>query len=96
MNAPFNPGDRVVRVGDNDPGAILHPMTGVGKGPKKDTVHCVDQCFPSPNGLYWQVWIVGWPHNFWGGLPCGWPAHAFRKVEEVGHPLSAAQLQEAK
>lgn len=84
MSAPFSPGDKVVRIGGNDAGATLVSGTA-GTGPAYGTIHCVDECFPAPTKLrsYHHVWIVGFGRQFFNGDKVGYPAHAFRKVEEA-------------
>jgi hypothetical protein len=96
MNTPFAPGDKVVRVSSKvNPLArhYVHP-NGITR---KDQVYCVTEVFYKPALNSWQMALVGFPtfvcpRGFKTGIACA----NFRKVEEVGLPMSARQLQEAK
>lgn len=79
----FNPGDKVMRVGNNTPGIACihypHDRPVFGK------VYCVAECFRNQN--HTQVWLVGFPPGYGiCGHKVGWPADAFRLVEEIKLP----------
>lgn len=78
----FNPGDKVMRVGDNTPGV---PLVNYQRDrPQYGKVYCVSACFKSPSGKYDQVTLAGFPPALSDrGIEVGWPANAFRKVEEI-------------
>lgn len=95
MKPPFQPGDKVIRIGDNTPGIpIVHSF--MGHTPKYGDVHCVEYCFCAPNRPWrFQVWIVGFEKYYLRDQPCGWPATAFRKVEEARDVIAAEKETES-
>lgn len=86
MTAPFAVNDKVVRVGGNATRHVNRSFPS-GKGPKKGEVHCVTDCWLDPGLGKYLLRLAGFPE--WehpSGDKMGWPASAFRKVEEVGLP----------
>lgn len=77
----FTPGDKVVRVGGNTPGVLLSDYPH-GRGPKYGLVYVVRDCWICRGMALCQ--FVGFADIFnSAGDPCGWPASAFRKLEEI-------------
>jgi hypothetical protein len=78
----FNIGDKVMRVAGRE--VCTAPSAPYcGKTPEYGEVYCVEDCWPTILGHH-QVMLIGFggPY-FFNGLKTGWPAPAFRKVEEI-------------
>lgn len=81
-NFMFNPGDKVMRVGDNTPGVPLFSGWPVGCGPKRGKIYVIHECWDG--GHVKLCAIVGYPIVFnAAGMQCGWPCSAFRKLSEI-------------
>lgn len=88
----FKPGDKVMRVGFNPAGGQAAPpeVRGDRPIPEFGTVYCVADFFegPSHNAVVF-VGHGGWARILGNPYPIGWPASAFRKVEEIKLCISA-------
>jgi hypothetical protein len=87
----FAIGDRIVRVGDDSRRTgYRHPQGS----PQYGQVYCVRDCFRGTTGE-WLLMPVGFAPMFnESGKRMGWPAKAFRRVAEVGHPSVATNEQQ--
>jgi hypothetical protein len=88
----FQPGDKVMRVGDNTPGARLaHELAPPPDArPKYGVVYCVEDFWEGPQrNVVMLVGFGGW--TYCDGFKAGWPAASFRKVEEIKICLAAAR-----
>lgn len=91
----FEPGDKVMRVGGNGTGypQALHKCPN--GAPQLGKVYCVSECW---RGLYTNlITLTGFdPVIDKLGRKVGFPAFAFRKVDEIKLILSAIQKKEVK
>jgi len=89
----FEPGDKVMRVGGNRPGARLFKYHG--KAPSFGRVYRVEDFWEGPHyNVVMLVGFGGWRYS--GEMKIGWYAGAFRKVEEIQLCVKAAQQMKQK
>lgn len=79
----FKPGDKVMRVGDRPANTIPYKGNDMPKSsPQYGRVYCVEDFLEGPQfNTVMLVGFGGW--RYWHGMKVGWPAIAFRKVEEI-------------
>jgi hypothetical protein len=96
----FKAGDKVMRVGAAVPGHALVPKAKMGGRPIPEfgVVYCVEDSFEGPQ---WNAVVFvgggGWLHApELTPYPIGWPAAAFRKVEEIKLCVAAVNYSKAE
>jgi hypothetical protein len=88
-NPPFNPGDRVIHIGDTDESGIAHN--------EKYTVESASWCCERAGWRLYLVEIIMEHH--WECIYCnrhgpGWPSENFRKIDEDISTHTAESLLE--
>lgn len=87
----FQPGDKVMRVTGNRPDGFI--LKAPVDPPEYGKVYCVADFYEGP--LFNAVILVGgcdWHYHF--GRKVGWPASAFRKVDEIRRCVDALSHSE--
>jgi hypothetical protein len=87
----FRVSEKIVRVSDGLRTGVHHPQGS----PLYGVVYAVEECWRSTTGQ-WLLIPVGFMRTFTpSGKLRGFPADAFRRVSEVGHPaIQSAATEE--
>jgi len=77
----FQPGDKVMRVAGNTKNGSIYPTNR--RKPRYGEILCVEDFWEGPNyNVVMFVGFGGWAYDH-RGWKVGWPASAFRKVDEI-------------
>jgi hypothetical protein len=93
----FEPGDKVMRVGSNPDNATFIPKNK-SEGiitPAYNKVLCVEDFWEGPQYNV-VIFVGGGGWRYANGMKVGWPASAFRKVQEIKLCLKAVSRSKHK